>query len=30
MAIGQLGNVRTSTVRAWSEADYAKFISELP
>ena len=30
MAIGQLGNVRTSTVRGWPEADYAKFISELP
>ena len=30
MAIGQLGNVRTSTVRGWPEADYAKFISDLP
>jgi uncharacterized protein with GYD domain len=30
MAIGSQGNVRTRTVRAWSQADYAKLISELP
>jgi uncharacterized protein with GYD domain len=30
MAIGALGNVRTRTVRAWSQAEYAKLISELP
>jgi uncharacterized protein with GYD domain len=30
MAIGQLGNVRTRTVRGWPETEYAKFISELP
>jgi len=30
MAIGSLGNVRTRTVRAWSQAEYAKLISELP
>jgi uncharacterized protein with GYD domain len=30
MAIGAMGNVRTRTVRAWSEAEYSKLISELP
>jgi uncharacterized protein with GYD domain len=30
MAIGSQGNVRTRTVRAWSQAEYAKLISELP
>jgi uncharacterized protein with GYD domain len=30
MAIGALGNVRTRTVRAWSESEYQKLISELP
>ncbi len=30
MAIGSQGNVRTRTVRAWSEAEYSKLISELP
>ena len=30
MAIGAMGNVRTRTVRAWSEAEMAKLISELP
>ncbi|HEY2533371.1 MAG TPA: GYD domain-containing protein [Xanthobacteraceae bacterium] len=30
MAIGALGNVRTRTVRAWSESEYRKLISELP
>jgi uncharacterized protein with GYD domain len=30
MAIGSQGNVRTRTVRGWSQADYAKLISELP
>ena len=30
MAIGSQGNVRTRTVRAWPQADYAKLISELP
>src|SRR5262245_56445983 len=30
MAIGSLGNVRTRTCRAWTEAEYAKLISELP
>ncbi len=30
MAIGAIGNVRTRTVRAWSEAEYSKLISELP
>jgi uncharacterized protein with GYD domain len=30
LATAALGNVRTRTVRAWSEAEYAKLISELP
>jgi uncharacterized protein with GYD domain len=30
MALGSLGNVRTRTVMAWSEAEYQKLISELP
>ena len=30
MALGSLGNVRSKTARAWSEAEYAKLISELP
>lgn len=30
MAIGALGNVHTRTVRAWSESEYKKLISELP
>ncbi len=30
MASGAMGNVRTRTVRAWSEAEYSKLISELP
>jgi uncharacterized protein with GYD domain len=30
MALGSQGNVRTRTCRAWSEAEYMKFISELP
>ncbi len=30
LAIGALGNVRTRTVRAWTEAEMAKLISELP
>jgi uncharacterized protein with GYD domain len=29
MQIGALGNVRTSTVRAWPESEYHKLISEL-
>jgi uncharacterized protein with GYD domain len=29
MQIGSHGNVRTRTVRAWSEAEYQKLISEL-
>jgi uncharacterized protein with GYD domain len=29
MQIGALGNVRTSTVRAWSQDEYMKLISEL-
>jgi len=30
LAIGAQGNVRTRMVRAWSEAETAKMISELP
>jgi uncharacterized protein with GYD domain len=30
MALSSQGNVRTRTCHAWSEAEYMKFISELP
>jgi len=30
MMTGSLGNVRTRTVRAWTEAEMNKLISELP
>jgi len=30
MARGALGNVRTRTVRGWTEAEMTKLISELP
>jgi uncharacterized protein with GYD domain len=30
MALGMQGNVRTRTVRAWTEAECEKLISELP
>ena len=30
LATGALGNVRTSTTRAWSEPEWHKLISELP
>jgi uncharacterized protein with GYD domain len=30
LATGSLGNVRTSTSRAWSESEFTKLISELP
>jgi len=30
MALGAAGNVRTRTVRAWSETEAVKLISELP
>jgi uncharacterized protein with GYD domain len=30
LALGALGNVCTSTVRAWSEAEFVKLVSELP
>ena len=29
MQVGALGNVRTRTVRAWSQDEYMKLISEL-
>lgn len=30
LALGSLGNVRTKTSRAWTEAEFLKMISELP
>jgi uncharacterized protein with GYD domain len=30
LAIGALGNLSTNTVRAWSEAEFVKLVSELP
>jgi len=30
MVLGSQGSIRTRTARAWSEAEYAKLISELP
>jgi uncharacterized protein with GYD domain len=30
LATGSLGNVRTRTVRAWSESEFEKLLSELP
>ena len=30
MAVGATGNVRSKTVRAWPESEFAKLISELP
>jgi uncharacterized protein with GYD domain len=30
MAIGAHGNVRTRTVRAWTEAELTKMVGELP
>ena len=30
LATSSLGNVRTSTTRAWSESEFTKLISELP
>ena len=30
MVTGSLGNVRTRTVRGWTEAEMTKLISELP
>jgi uncharacterized protein with GYD domain len=30
MTLGGLGNARTRTVRAWSEAEFMKLVSELP
>jgi uncharacterized protein with GYD domain len=30
LALSSLGNVRTQTARAWSEAEMLKLISELP
>ena len=30
LATGALGNVRTTTARAWPETEYQKLISELP
>jgi hypothetical protein len=30
LALGALGNVRTRTAWAWSEAEFVKLVSELP
>jgi uncharacterized protein with GYD domain len=30
LAVSSLGNVRTTTSRAWPEAEFQKLISELP
>jgi uncharacterized protein with GYD domain len=30
LAASSQGNVRTSTIRAWSESEFQKLISELP
>jgi uncharacterized protein with GYD domain len=30
LALGARGNVRTRTVRAWTDSEYVKMISELP
>jgi uncharacterized protein with GYD domain len=30
MALSSLGNVRTSTARAWPESEFQKLVSELP
>jgi len=30
LALSSQGNVRTSTVRAWPEAEFVKLVSELP
>jgi len=30
MAVGGMGNIRTRTVRAWTQAEMQKMISELP
>ena len=30
LAMGGVGNVRTNTVRAWSEAEFVKLVGELP
>jgi uncharacterized protein with GYD domain len=30
MALGALGNVRSRTARAWTEAEFAKLVADLP
>jgi len=30
LALGAQGNVRTKTARAWTEAEFQKFLAELP
>jgi uncharacterized protein with GYD domain len=30
LAVAAQGNVRTSTVRAWTEAEFAKIVADLP
>lgn len=30
MALGAMGNVRTRTARAWTEAEFGKLVADLP
>jgi uncharacterized protein with GYD domain len=30
LGVGEYGNVRTKTARAWTEQELAKFVAELP
>ncbi len=30
LALGSMGNVRTTTTRAWTEEEFTKIIAELP
>ena len=30
LALGQMGNIRTRTSRAWTEAEFGKLIADLP
>jgi uncharacterized protein with GYD domain len=30
LTLGAQGNIRTKTVRAWTEGEFGKFVSELP
>jgi uncharacterized protein with GYD domain len=30
LSVGALGNIKTRTLRAWSESEFQKIVSELP